>query len=197
MGLPKATLPFGSEFMLQRVHRLLSEVVRPIVVVVAEGQPLPGLPTGTLYACDQRPDRGPLEGLLAGMKAIEPVCDLAYVTSCDVPLLQPSLVRQLLQLTADFDAVAPRQEEFCHPLSAVYQTRIIPTIEKLLARDLLRASNLLQQIRTRYIPVDDLRLSDPNLLTLRNLNRPEEYFEALAVAGFEIDPTIKAGLLAK
>ena len=35
MGVPKATLPFGPEMMLQRVVRLLGSVVSPIVVVAA------------------------------------------------------------------------------------------------------------------------------------------------------------------
>ena len=44
MGVPKATLPFGPETMLQRVVRLLGTVVSPIVVVAARGQELPELP---------------------------------------------------------------------------------------------------------------------------------------------------------
>ena len=35
MGVPKATLPFGSETMLQRVVRLLATQVSPIVAVAA------------------------------------------------------------------------------------------------------------------------------------------------------------------
>ena len=35
MGVPKATLPFGPETMLQRVVRLLDTVIGPIVVVAA------------------------------------------------------------------------------------------------------------------------------------------------------------------
>jgi molybdopterin-guanine dinucleotide biosynthesis protein A len=37
MGVPKATLPFGPETMLQRVLRLLSTAVSPVVVVAAPG----------------------------------------------------------------------------------------------------------------------------------------------------------------
>ena len=44
MGVPKATLPFGPETMLQRVVRLLGTVVSPIVVVAAREQSLPELP---------------------------------------------------------------------------------------------------------------------------------------------------------
>src|SRR5438445_12995555 len=72
MGLPKATLPFGPELMLQRVIRLLRSIVQPIVVVVAPGQELPSLPSDVLLARDEREARGPLEGLFAGLSAIAP-----------------------------------------------------------------------------------------------------------------------------
>ena len=48
MGLPKAWLPFGDETMLQRVVRIVATVANPVVVVAAENQELPELPT----ACD-------------------------------------------------------------------------------------------------------------------------------------------------
>src|SRR5258708_40158782 len=89
MGLAKATLPFGPELMLQRVVRLLSSVVQPIVVVAAPSQELPPLPGGILIARDEREARGPLQGLLAGLTAIAPHAEAAYATSCDVPLLAP------------------------------------------------------------------------------------------------------------
>ena len=43
MGSSKALLPFGSETMLQRVVRLLGEVVSPMVVVAAVDQELPDI----------------------------------------------------------------------------------------------------------------------------------------------------------
>src|SRR5687767_10615246 len=43
MGRPKALLPFGPELMLERVVRILSAVVSPIVVVAAPEQDLPPL----------------------------------------------------------------------------------------------------------------------------------------------------------
>lgn len=190
MGLPKATLPFGPESMLVRVHRLMSEVVRPIVVVSAADQRLPSLPVETLYAKDNRPSRGPLEGLLAGMKVMQPLCKMVYVTSCDVPLLQIGFVRQLLGMAADYDAVAPQDGEFAHPLSAVYRTNVVAMIESLLAADQLRPLQLLKQIKTLFVPVDDLRASDPELLTLRNLNRPADYLAALKGAGFTVEQRI-------
>ena len=87
MGTSKALLPFGPETMLQRVVRLLSEVVSPIVVVAANDQDLPQLPSSVIVTRDENEGRGPLEGLRAGLKALPTTVDAAYVTSCDVALL--------------------------------------------------------------------------------------------------------------
>jgi molybdenum cofactor guanylyltransferase len=43
MGSPKHALKFGEEVLLQRVCRILSTVVEPIVVVAAQDQELPTL----------------------------------------------------------------------------------------------------------------------------------------------------------
>src|SRR5688572_22622973 len=107
MGRPKATLPFGPELMLQRVVRLLAEVVEPIVVVAAPGQELPPLPLGVLIAHDEREGRGPLEGLLAGLTALEGQVDAAYATSCDVPLLVPDFVRQMIARLGSHEIAVP------------------------------------------------------------------------------------------
>ena len=61
MGVSKATLPFGAETMLQRVVRLLGNVVSPVIVVAAREQPLPScrMRSASLATSGRR---GPLEG---------------------------------------------------------------------------------------------------------------------------------------
>ena len=194
MGLAKATLPFGPELMVQRVVRLLSQVVHPIVVVAAPGQELPPLPREVIVARDEREGRGPLEGLLAGLQAIRWQVDAAYATSCDVPLLMPEFVQELIRRLNDFDAVVPVEEQFAHPLAAVYRTSVVPHIEALLAEDRLRPAFLYDRVKTCRVPVEELKLADPQLATLQNLNRPEDYREALEQSGFALDPQIAAKL---
>jgi hypothetical protein len=57
-------------------------------------------------------------------------------------------------------------------------------MQKLLDDDRRSLKVLLGEVRTREIPVDDLRSVDPQLLTLRNLNRQEDYEAAVRAAGF-------------
>lgn len=186
MGADKATLPFGPELMLQRVVRLLSEVVasKNIVVVAAPDQHLPALPDEVTVTRDRRQDRGPLEGLSAGLTALSGDVEASYVTSCDVPLLVPAFVRRMLALLEDYEIAVPCEAEQYHPLAAVYRPSVLRHVQELLQADRLRPRFLFDLARTRSIAVDDLRTVDPHLTTLINLNHPEDYEAALKSAGF-------------
>lgn len=194
MGLAKALLPFGPERMLQRVVRLLGQAAEPLVVVAAPGQELPELPAGVRVVRDRREGRGPLEGLAAGLAALDASCQLAYATSCDVPLLSPRFVRRMAELAEGYDIVVPRTEGYHHPLSAVYRLTVLPHIEALLAEDRLRPLFLFERVRTREVSAEELSDVDPALHTLRNLNRPADYLAALAEAGFEAPAEVVSDL---
>ena len=183
MDVAKASLPFGPETMLQRVVRILSTVVSPIVVVAARDQELPELPPGVIVTRDEREARGPLEGLRAGLKALPERVVAAYVTSCDVPLLEPAFVERMLNLLGEDDVAVMEIDGFTHPLSAVYRRATLPHIESLLAQDRLRPVFLYDAVRTRRVKPEEMLVADPKLQTLRNVNTREDYLAALADAG--------------
>ena len=185
MGRDKATLPFGHELMLQRVVRIVSMVVDPaaVVVVAAPDQLLPELPATVIITRDDRPDRGPLEGLAAGLRSMPDFVDAIYATSCDVPLLIPDFVREMFQRLGDHDIAVPWDGRYCHPLASVYRPKVLAVVQSLLDSDRLRPAFLFEEVSTVKVPVEDLRESDPTLSTLLNLNQPEDYQAALAMAG--------------
>lgn len=188
MGTSKAMLPFGQETMLQRVVRLLSAEVHPIVVVAAREQALPELPAGVILTRDERESRGPLEGLCAGLKALSALPsapDIAYVTSCDVPLLVPAFVGRMIALMGDNDIAVIEIDGFPHPLSAVYRRSTLPHVEALLSQDRLRPVFLFDAVKTRRVSPGEMASVDPELLTLRNLNTQAAYIAALSAAGLE------------
>ncbi|QDS96849.1 molybdenum cofactor guanylyltransferase [Adhaeretor mobilis] len=190
MGSAKALLPFGPELMLQRVVRIVGEVVptENIVVVAAVGQELPELPSGVAITYDENPGRGPLEGLAAGLLALPENIEAAYATSCDVPLLVPGFVERLFALlhkidNTEHDIAVAKDQKFHHPLAAVYRTCVLPNVEALLAADRLRPFFLFEECDTREVPVEELHTVDSHLRSLMNCNTPEEYEAALRVAG--------------
>lgn len=189
MGRAKAMLPFGPETMLERIVRIVSEVVphEKIVVVGAEKQPLPRLPDSVTLARDARPDRGPLEGLASGLRTLAGRVEVVYATGCDVPLLVPAFVEQMFQHLRDDDIAVPKDGKFTHPLAAVYRASVLESIERLLDADRLRPFFLFQEVATREVSVDELRAVDPELLSLTNCNEMNDYRNALKQAGFVIE----------
>ncbi len=179
MGRPKAWLPFGGELMLPRVVRLLSEVVRPVVVVAAPDQDVPPLPADVAIVRDEERGRGPLQGLAAGLDALAGRADAAYLSSCDVPFLRPAFIRRLLELLGDNAICVPRAGGYHHPLAAVYRLEVAAAVRRLLAEDRLRPFFLFEAVPTRVVEAAELADADPDLQTLRNLNTPEDYDAAL------------------
>jgi molybdopterin-guanine dinucleotide biosynthesis protein A len=185
MGYPKAQLPVGGESMLQRVMRLVSSVVEPVIVVAAATQELPQLPDTVQIARDLRPNGGPLAGLQAGLGALPTHVEAAYVTSCDVPLLVTGFVKKMIELLGEHQIAVPIDGDFHHPLAAVYRTDVLPQIKQLMDEDRLRPVYLFDTVRTRRVNIEELRDVDPELKTLTNLNRPTDYLAALKELGFE------------
>ena len=183
MGSSKAMLPLGNETMLQRVVRLLGTIVGPVVVAAAPGQMLPGLPADVSVTRDEQENRGPLEGLRTGLRVLPSTVEMVYVTSCDVPLLVPGFVRRMFDLAAGRDVAVVEIDGFTHPLSAVYRRSVLPDVEALLAQDQLRPAYLFDRVQTRRVRAEEIRSVDPDLLTLRNLNTPDDYRQALSILG--------------
>ncbi len=187
MGTDKAWLPFGpGEVMLQRVVRLVTQVVpvERIVCVAAARQQLPPLAEGVRVVQDQHPQRGPLEGLAAGLTALTGEVNATLVTSCDVPLLVPALIERLFSLLGDHQIVVPQDGPFFHPLAAVYRLSVLPEAVQRLAKDQLRLHDLLGACQTYAVPVAALRDIDPTLASLAGCNDQKEYQQALLQAGF-------------
>jgi molybdopterin-guanine dinucleotide biosynthesis protein A len=179
MGRPKAWLPFGDELMLPRVVRLLGEVVAPIVVVAAPGQDVPPLPAGIDIVRDSQQGRGPLQGLTAGLEALHGRVDAAYLSSCDVPFLQPAFVRRLIDLLGENAACVPEIGGYRHPLAAVYRLEVASVAARLLRENRLRPAFLFEEVLTRIVQPEELAEADATFQTLRNLNTPAEYETAL------------------
>jgi molybdopterin-guanine dinucleotide biosynthesis protein A len=179
MGRPKEWLPFGDELMLPRVVRLLSEVVSPIVIVAAAGRDLPPLPGDVIVTRDPLPDRGPLQGLAAGLAALPEAVTAAYVSACDVPLLRPAFVRRMVQLLGPRAACVPSVEGRLHPLAAVYRREVATVAEQLLAKGRHGPADLCRAVNARLVTAVDLADVDPDLQSLRNVNTPDDYAAAV------------------
>jgi molybdopterin-guanine dinucleotide biosynthesis protein A len=176
MGRPKALLEFGGEPLIVHLARLLGPSFARLVVVAAPDQTLPELPA--LVVRDELPFRGPVGGIYYGLKAVGE--EFAFVTSCDAPFLNLSLVQYLMTRISEFDVVVPYWEDRFQPLHAVYRTEVAPLLAGQLERDELRPITLFERVRTLKVHEDEIRRVDGDGLSFLNMNTPEDYQAALA-----------------
>ena len=184
MGRAKAWLPVAQRTMAAAVVEAVRQGLRfaggasagqpPVVVVAAAGQDVPPL-QDVLITHDTVPGEGPLRGMEAGFTALAPSVDVAFVASCDTPLLKPELVTHLLGLLGDADIAVPVVDGRHHPLAAVYRVNLLPRVQALLAAQRRRPFFLFEEVSTREVTVAELASADPTLVSLRNINTPAEY----------------------
>jgi molybdopterin-guanine dinucleotide biosynthesis protein A len=180
MGTSKAHLQFGAETLLQRIVRIMGEVLDPLVVVAANGQELPDLETKVMICRDKNEGQGPLEGLAAGLDALKERCDAVFLSSCDVPFLKKEFILGMTKALGESRMCIPRTEGYFHPLASVYRVDVLPDVQQLLGEKKLRPFFLLEKVKGKIIEETQLKQFDPELFSLKNLNTPEDFQQALS-----------------
>jgi molybdopterin-guanine dinucleotide biosynthesis protein A len=175
MGRPKALLPFDGEPLIVHVVRTLKKIFAEAVVVGSPDQELPVLPA--VLARDEVAYQGPVSGIYHGLKASTK--DICFVTSCDAPFLNLSLISHLLAQISNRDVVVPFWENRYQPLHAVYRRSVAPLLREQLDRGELRPIFLYDKVRTHKIHEEEIRRFDPEGLSFLNMNSPAEYDAAL------------------
>ena len=175
MGRPKALLPFDGEPLIVHIVRHLKRVFAETVVVAAPDQELPTLPVALVR--DQVAYQGPVSGIYHGLKAATK--EVCFVTSCDAPFLNLSLISHLLSQIPDWDVVVPFWQERFQPLHAVYRRSVAPLLHEQLERGELRPIFLYDKVRTRKLNEEEIRRFDPEGLSFLNMNTPADYQEAV------------------
>ena len=184
LGRDKAVEPFDGEPLIRRVIRRASESVsaRQVVVVVADLERAAALPLDDEHrtSVDVFPDCGSLGGIYTGLDAA--TTEWSLVTACDMPFLSASLLAHLAGLRDGVDAVVPVVDGRPEPTHALYNRRCLPAIETRLRAGQLKISGFFDDVAVRYVPENEIRDFDPDLLSFFNINRPEDLSRAMELA---------------
>jgi molybdenum cofactor guanylyltransferase len=167
MGTDKAMLDIDGRPLIEVVRDVVTRTVDgPVIVVAATGQQLP---PGLEVVRDAHPDRGPLEGMLAGLNALAGEAETAYVCAVDLPFLIPEAIRRPLQaLACGAQAAVPIVGGMRQPLAAAYTLEVTGYVEQRLAGDRRSLMGLLKDLRVVEVPADDLAAA------LRDVDAPED-----------------------
>jgi molybdopterin-guanine dinucleotide biosynthesis protein A len=170
IGGNKAATKLDGMPLLQWVIDAVQPLADRVVLSIAPEQVLPTLRCRlpTLVCEDLLPGRGPLGGILSGMQAAGGAH--AFTAPCDAPFLQRDLLELLWSARNGYDAVVPVVGGRPQPLVAVYGRSCITPIELALNGADYSMRRLLRDLAVRYVPEDDVRRADPELLSFNNVN---------------------------
>ena len=101
MGRSKAWLPWDGETLLERVVRVVSAEVQPVVLATRHGTALPKISGEVEFAFDRAGHAGPLAGIAAGFDALAGRCDAVFIVPCDHPFIRAEYIRRLIELLED------------------------------------------------------------------------------------------------
>ncbi|HKP53100.1 MAG TPA: molybdenum cofactor guanylyltransferase [Chloroflexia bacterium] len=129
---------------------------------------------------------GALGGILTALSHSTHTRNL--IVACDMPLLNPTLLKHMASLPNDNDAILPRWTNIkgrtqVETLHAIYSTRCIEPVRRRIVESKLKVADLLNDISVRYLEEPELRRYDPHLNSFRNINTPGE-LEAMRIENY-------------
>lgn len=169
MGRTKGLLPVGSTTLIETVLARVREACTTVLLVTNTPETYRRLEVPMVS--DALPDRRSLVGIYTGLLRSD---GPAFVCACDMPFLNPALIRHLGTLVRGVDAVIPRHGGEYEPLHAVYTPACLDPIRRCLARG-DRNTGFLRDVRVRVVETDEIRRFDPDLRSFINVNTPEDY----------------------
>jgi molybdenum cofactor guanylyltransferase len=200
-GGGKALLTFQGKTFLEHVVGSVAAETDRTIVVAAAGQMLPAL-DGVQIVRDSTPGAGPLAGIRDGLRAAvvvehalpaeraghashaaAPPDRLAFVTSCDVPLLRPEVVRLLIDVAAASDAVwtIPIVHGHGQVLVSVMRVEALPQIEAWLATGRRDLRGLCVEMArndprsVREVTEEACKAVDPTLESFHDIDTPGDF----------------------
>ncbi|MEK6710262.1 MAG: molybdenum cofactor guanylyltransferase [Nitrospinota bacterium] len=189
MGREKHLLPLGGEPLIRRMARLLEGVFSRVLVVAVPAAPFAEL--GFEAVEDLLPGNDSLGGLHAAVSHAR--APHVFVCGCDMPFLQPALLRGLASRADGADVVIPILGGYPESLCAVYGQGCEAPIRRRIGECRLKMIGFHEEVRTVRVEEAEWRAWDPEGLSFRNLNTPEDYARAQAALAAEKGDVRHAG----
>ena len=169
-GRNKALEIFQGERLIDRQLRKVQSLFTEVLVITNE----PGdyLHLEVTLLRDVIPGLGPLGGIYTGLLFAQGKS--VFVTACDMPFLQPAVVKHMVQLSMNNDVVVPQKREGLEPLHAIYSARCLPHIKKMLERGKFQVVSFFPAVKVCRLSQEELQNLDPHGLSFFNINTPDD-----------------------
>ena len=174
LGQDKANAEVAGKPLLEWTTEALRPLSMDLLVVKRYNQYLPMMTSQTSWRTiiDKRPNAGPLAGIEAALEEI--TNDVMIIVGCDMPLIQPDLLRAIAAKCHDNDMVIPLLNGMSQPLLAAYRTSCLPVVKQLLDSGEGRIRKIIPYLKCHHLTENDLNHYDPELISFTNVNYPAD-----------------------
>lgn len=173
MGFDKASLPLGTERMVDRQIRLLRGLCRSVYVI---GPPARFAELGVPVYADEIPGKGALGGIYTGLRRAH--TEFSLFLSCDMPSLDARflgyLCRKALERRAAVTVPSPWKQGR-YPLCAVLCRNLLPAVRSSLVAGQNRVGRFFLKARPVTISKTELARGGFSPRIFCNLNTRPEY----------------------
>jgi FdhD protein len=172
MGSDKSLLPFKGARFIDHTYRTMAELFDEVIIVTNSPALYDAIP------CRKVPDIYPAQSSLAGIHSgvSHANNETAFVVACDMPFINPQVIKLLCNRSAEGDVVIPVGTHGPEPLHALYSKRCVSAMEDVLDAGHKRIVGFFPQIEVVEIPTAELSSIDADESSFLNVNTPQEYF---------------------
>ena len=175
MGTDKSFVKLNDRPLIECVLQQVQRLKLPVFIVAKNRERYEAL--GYPIFPDVLLGKGSLGGIYTAIHHNSTAYTLCV--ACDMPFLVPELLRHLIDLRHDYDAVVPEVNRRLQPLHAVYSAACLTALKAQLERNELAIYPLFHALNTRVVSQSTLVRFDPGLRSFVNVNTPDDLEAAL------------------
>ena len=170
MGDDKALLPFGEYATLsQYLYEKMRRSFRGVYLCAKSDK----FPFDAPVILDKHAVYSPLSGLISALEFFDRN-EAIFVLSVDTPFIDTHIVQTICDAydQEQDDAAVATHKGHLQPLCGVYSRKLLPLLRQCMQKDEHKLGKILQEGNTKRVPFEETN-------AFLNLNRPEEYRQAL------------------
>jgi molybdopterin-guanine dinucleotide biosynthesis protein A len=169
MGRNKAFLDINGVTFLDLINKSLKSIFEQVYIVTKKD----GLSGYCNIIYDLLTQYSPLSGIYTALMHTDN--DVVFIKACDNPIISEPMIMEMFSYALNYDIVVPKAFDGFHPLFAFYSKKILPFVKEMVLQNNFKIISLYDKVNVKFYEERDIKKFDPELMTLRNINTPDEY----------------------
>lgn len=170
-GQNKAFLEIGGIRLIDRIKEEMENIFKRLILIANEKKSFEYL--GIPIIEDLIKGLGPIGGIYTGLMNISD--QAGFFVACDMPFINKRLIRYMLDIKDNHEAVVPLVANEVEPLHAIYSKSCLKPIRNLIDSKYYRVRYFYNQISVRYVKEDEIRKFGSPSKAFLNINTPDEF----------------------